>query len=169
MVLLGCCCSCSSSIDYSLIVYHAMLLLCHSDHPAHAFVWIDEHNIVHAVFQIHLWRPVPFLFCVSFFFISSDLAHRAPITSSVAVRLFAPDRDSCVLASSCGPPLVLLQWSISQFSLGIRTSIVAAYFFILVFISFPACFSSTRANFGLYEANKLYFCPSAGGSKTIPG
>ena len=33
--------------------------------------------------------------------------------------------------------------------------------------SFPACFSSTRANFGLYEANKLYFYPSAGGSKTI--
>ena len=117
-------------VNRLLIVYHAVLLLCHSYHPAHAFVWIDEHNIVHEVFQIHLWRPVPFLFCVSFFFISSDLAHRAPITTSVAVRLFAPDRDSCVLASSCGLPLVLLQWSISQFSLRIRTSIVAAYFFI---------------------------------------
>ena len=71
-----------------------------------------------------------FYFACRFFFISSDLAHRAPITTSVAVRLFAPDRDSCVLASSCGLPLVLLQWSMSQFSLRIRTSIVAAYFFI---------------------------------------
>ena len=115
-------------VNRLLIVYHAVLLLCHSYHPAHAFVWIDEHNIVHEVFLIHLWRPVPFLFCVSFFFISSDLAHRAPITTSVAVRLFAPDRDSCVLASCCGLPLILLQWRILHFSLRIR--IVAAYFFI---------------------------------------
>ena len=114
-----------------IIVYHAVLLLCQSYHPAHAFVWIDEHNIQYSTWSFpDTLVKTSSIFILRFvFFISSDLAHRAPITNSVAVRLFAPDRDSCVLAS-CGLPLVLLQWSISQFSLRIRTSIVAAYFFI---------------------------------------
>ena len=53
-----------------------------------------------------------------------------------------------------------------QFSLRIRTSIVAAHFFIEVILFFQACFSSTTANPEFYEANKLYFYPSAGGLKT---
>ena len=114
-----------------------------------------------------LVKTVPFLFCVSFFFISSDLAHRAPITTPVAGRLFAPDRDSCVLASFCGLPpglasmkhFAILSSNTYEYSRGV--------FFHLGIHSFPASFSSTRANFGLYEANKLYFYPSAGGSKTI--
>ena len=113
-------------VNRLLIVYHAVLLLCHTDHPAHEFVWVQCTCLNSSC--MHL-KPVPFLFCLSIFFSSSDLAHIARITNSVAVRLFAPDRDSCVL-TSCGHPQVLLQWSISQFSLRIRTSIVAAYFFI---------------------------------------
>ena len=40
-------------------------------------------------------------------------------------------------------------------------------FFHLGIHFFSGMFSSTRTKLGLYEANKLYFYPSAGGSKTI--
>ena len=43
------------------------------------------------------------------------MAPRAPIITAVVVRLFAPDRGSCVLALCCGLPLVLLQGSILLF------------------------------------------------------
>ena len=96
-------------VNQLLIVYHAVLLLCHSYHPAHAFVWA-QYSTRYMKFSRYTCEDSSiFILCFVFFFISSsDLAHSAPITNSVAVRLFAPDRDSCVLAS-CGLPLVLLQ------------------------------------------------------------
>ena len=119
------------------------------------------------VYQLHLWRPVvPFLFSVSFFFFSSDLAHRAPIMTAVVVRLFAPDRDSCVLASCCGLPLVLLQWRILQFSLRVYVKSRRIFSYRLFFFC-QACFSSTKANPGFYETNyQVYFYSFAGGLKT---
>ena len=69
-----------------------------------------EHNVVHAwSFLVALVKTCSIFVFVSFFFFSSDLAHRAPIVTAVVVRLFAPDRESYVLASCCGLPLVLLQ------------------------------------------------------------
>ena len=116
-----------------------------------------EHNVYAWSFpaactcdQFHFYFAFRFLFC------SSDLAHKAPIIcTAVVVRLFAPDRDSCVLASCCGLPLVLLRWSILQFSLRLR--IVAAYFFICYSFFFQPCFSSTRANPGSYEQKNFIF------------
>ena len=66
IVLLGCCCCCSSSID--------SLTLCSSFVIAITQLMrlYDEPNVVRymlEVFQLHLWRPVPFLFCVSFYLI----------------------------------------------------------------------------------------------------
>ena len=108
-----------------------------------------------------------FLFCASFFyFFSSDLAHRTPIITSVVVRLFAPDRDSCVLPSCCGLPLVLLQWRILQFSLRVYVKSRRIFSYRLFFFC-QACFSSTKANPGFYETNyQVYFYSFAGGLKT---
>ena len=114
-------------VNRLLIVCHAVLLLCHSYHPVHAFEWAQcstclKFSSCACEDQFHFSSAFRF-----FFFPSSDLVHRAPIITAVAVRLFAPDRGSCVLASCCGLPLVLFQWSILQFSLRIRRT-VAAYF-----------------------------------------
>ena len=115
-------------VNRLLIVYHAVLLIRHSYHPAHAFVWWAQctclkYSSCTCEDQFH------FYFVFRFFFLfSAQTCLRAPIITTVVVRLFAPDRDSCVLASRFRLPLVLLQWSILQFSLRIR--IVAAYFFI---------------------------------------
>ena len=118
-------------VNRLLIVYHAVLLLCHSYHPAHAFVWTQcstclKFSSCTCEDQFH------FYFAFRFFLIQLRLGSQSTYNycGAVVVRLFAPDRDSSVLASCCGLPLVLLQWSILHFSLRIRTSIVAAYFFI---------------------------------------
>ena len=91
-----------------------------------------------------------------FFFISSDLAHRAPITTSVAVRLFAPDRDSCVLASCCGLPLVLLQWSILQFSLRIRIRSRGEYFHLGYSFFFRHAFFNQSQPWILWSKQTLF-------------
>ena len=48
-----------------------------------------EHNIVHEVVQIHLGRPVPFLFCVSFFFLSAQTYPQIPLTCGPHILTFS--------------------------------------------------------------------------------
>ena len=111
------------------IIYHAVLLLRHSYHPAHAFVWWAQCSTCLRFSSCTCENQ--FHFILRFVFISFQLRLGSQSTynySAVVVRLFAPDRESCVFASCCSLPLVLLQWNILHFFLRMR--IVAAYFFI---------------------------------------
>ena len=93
-------------------------------------------------------------FAFRFFFISSDLAHRAPITTSVAVRLFAPDRDSCVLAcflwSTPGlasmKHFAILSSNTYEYSRGVFFHLGTHFFSGMFFFNYYL----NRANFGLY-------------------
>ena len=78
--------------------------------------------------------------------INTDRCYFFLLLAAVVVRLFAQDRDSCVLALCCGVPLALLQWSILRLS-PFGYTVVATYFYIYIQF-FQPCFSSTRGNPG---------------------
>ena len=101
-----------------LVVYHAVLLLCHSYHPAHAFVCAQCTRTC-LKFSSCTWLTSSIFILRRFFSSSSDLAHRAPIIcNTVVARSFAPDRDSCVLASCCVYPWSCFNEAFCNFPFG---------------------------------------------------
>ena len=137
-------------VNRLLIVYHAVLLLCHSYHPAHAFVKSTMYML--EVYQLHLWRPVlkivTFSFCVSFFFqlrLGSQSTYNYSRNSRFVCTGQRLVRARVVLWSTGNPVLA----SMKHFA-SFPSDLVAAYFFIYrVFSFFQVFYSSTRANPGL--------------------
>ena len=118
------------------------------------------------VYQLHLWRRVvTFLFCVSFFFFQLRLGSQSTYNYCRNCTFVCTGqrlvRARVVLSSTPG---LASRKHFAIFSS--NTTYSRGVFFHLGSSFFQACFSSTRANPGFYEANRLYFSPSAGGLKT---
>ena len=122
------------------------------------------------VFRLILWRPVPFLFCVSFFLffqlrLGSQSIHNycRSINSTLVCTGQRLVRARVVLWST--PRLARMK----HFAIFSSAMYTRDEFFHLGYgiHFFQACLSSTttRANPGFYEANKLDFYQSAGGLK----
>ena len=86
--------------------------------------------------------------------IDTDRCYFFLLLAAVVVRLFAQDRDSCVLALFCGVPPVLLQLSILRLS-PFGYTVVAAYFFIYIHFCSGMFFSNqSQPWICTYETNK---------------